>query len=78
MGADRSAGAVAVTVARRRGDALIAWAAKRGGALAIFVLLIVAWEAAVRLTGIKEYLLPTPSNIWTEFWKRREIVAVGA
>ena len=45
---------------------------KRGGALAIFVLLFVVWEVAVRLTGVKEYLLPPPSKVWTEFWKRHD------
>ena len=48
------------------------WLRKRGGALAIFVLLFVVWEVAVRLTGIKEYLLPPPSKVWTEFWKRHD------
>jgi NitT/TauT family transport system permease protein len=38
----------------------------------------VVWEVAVRLTGIKEYLLPAPSKVWIEFWKRHEIVAGGA
>ena len=77
MGPDGSAGALALTPASR-GSALAAWLGKRGGALAIFVLLFVVWEVAVRLTGIKEYLLPAPSKVWTEFWKRHEIVAGGA
>jgi NitT/TauT family transport system permease protein len=63
---------------RLRSGALVAWLGKRGGALAIFVLLFVIWEVAVRVTGIKEYLLPPPSKVWTEFWKRHEIVAGGA
>ncbi|MCC6868648.1 MAG: ABC transporter permease [Burkholderiales bacterium] len=50
----------------------------RGGALAIFALLFIGWELAVRLTGIKEYLLPAPSKIWIEFWKRHDVVAVSA
>ena len=58
-----------------RGRAFAAWLGQRGGALTIFVLLFVVWEVAVRLTGIKEYLLPPPSKVWTEFWKRHEIVA---
>jgi len=70
-----SAGAVAVTP---RTGALAAWLGKRGGALAIFVLLFVVWEVAVRVTGIKEYLLPPPSKVWTEFWKRHAMVSAGA
>ena len=61
-----------------RGRAFAAWFAQRGGALLIFVLLFVVWEAAVHLTGVKEYLLPPPSKVWTEFWKRHEMVAGGA
>ena len=63
---------------RPPGNALITWLGKRGGALAIFVLLFVVWEVAVRVTGVKEYLLPPPSKVWTEFWKRHELVAGGA
>ncbi len=69
---------MALAQTHRRGRALAAWLGKRGGALAIFVLLIVVWELAVRWSGIKEYLLPPPSKVWTEFWKRHEIVAGGA
>ena len=42
------------------------------------MLLFVIWEVAVRVTGIKEYLLPPPSKVWTEFWKRHAIVVGGA
>jgi NitT/TauT family transport system permease protein len=61
-----------------RSGAIVAWLRTRGGALAIFVLLFVVWEVAVRTTGVKEYLLPPPSKVWTEFWKRHDIVAGGA
>jgi len=61
-----------------RTAAIAAWLRRRGGALAIFALLIVLWEVAVRVTGVKEYLLPPPSKVWTEFWKRQDIVAGGA
>ena len=61
-----------------RTAAIAAWLRRRGGALAIFALLIVLWEVAVRVTGVKEYLLPPPSKVWTEFWKRHDIVAGGA
>src|SRR5439155_857675 len=70
--------AMAVTVAARRSAALLAWLRNRGGALAIFVLLFLLWEFAVRLTDIKEYLLPPPSKVWTEFWRRHELVTAGA
>jgi len=54
------------------------WLRRRSGALAIFVLLFVVWELAVRLTGVKEYLLPPPSKVWTEFWKRHDQIAGAA
>ena len=69
---------MAVTVAARRSAALLAWLRNRGGALAIFVLLFLLWEFAVRLTDVKEYLLPPPSKVWTEFWRRHELVTAGA
>jgi len=67
-----------VALASRRGRAFVAWLGHRGGALTIFVLLFVAWEAAVHVFGIKEYLLPPPSKVWSEFWRRHEIVMSGA
>jgi NitT/TauT family transport system permease protein len=63
---------------RLRSNALVGWLGKRGGALAIFVLLFIVWEVAVRITGIKEYLLPPPSTVWIEFWKRHGVVSAGA
>src|SRR4030095_8244098 len=69
---------MAVAHAGDRANALAGWFGKRGGALAIFVLLFVVWEGAVHLTGVKEYLLPPPSKVWTEFWKRHDMVAGGA
>jgi NitT/TauT family transport system permease protein len=55
-----------------------AWLKKRAGAAAIFLLLFVVWELAVRLLGIKEYLLPPPSKVWTEFLKRYDPVMASA
>jgi NitT/TauT family transport system permease protein len=42
----------------------------RGAATAVLVLaaLFVAWEASVRLFGVKPVILPAPSAIWAEFW----------
>src|SRR5690349_2274050 len=74
----RSARSVALASTGLRGSALVAWLRKRGGALVIFVLLFVVWELAVRTTGIKEYLLPAPTKVWTEFWKRHGAVSTGA
>ena len=53
-----------------RESALVAWLRKRGAAIIVFVLLFFAWELSVRVTGIKEYLLPPPSRVYTEFIKR--------
>jgi NitT/TauT family transport system permease protein len=62
----------------RRVAATGAWLKRRGGALLVFALLFLLWEFAVRLTGIKEYLLPPPSKIWTEFVKRFDPVMASA
>lgn len=50
----------------------------RAGALAIFALLALAWEFAVHLFGIKEYLLPPPSKVWAAFVARHDTVIEGA
>jgi NitT/TauT family transport system permease protein len=61
-----------------RESALGAWFRKRGGAIVAFVALFVAWEFAVRVTGIKEYLLPPPSRVYAEFVKRFDPVMASA
>ncbi len=43
------------------------WLKRRAAPLLVFVVLFLLWELAVRLTGMKEYLLPPPSKMWTEF-----------
>jgi NitT/TauT family transport system permease protein len=48
------------------------------GALLMFLVLFVLWELVVKLLGIKEYLLPPPSKIWSEFLKRQTVVAGAA
>jgi NitT/TauT family transport system permease protein len=58
--------------------ALQAWLRKRAGAIVVFVALFLLWEFAVRLLGIKAYLLPPPSLIWAEFLKRSDTVLSGA
>ena len=61
-----------------RAAAVAAWLRKRVGAMLVFAALIVLWEIAVRALGIKEYLLPPPSKVWTEFWRRHDLVMGGA
>jgi len=80
IGPDADAGDEMATPSRanRREAAVRAWLAKRGGAILAFVLLFVAWEFAVRVTGVKEYLLPPPSKVWTEFLKRFDPVMASA
>ncbi len=73
-----SAGAVAALPRPSRSAAVGAWLRKRAGAMLVFALLIVVWEVAVRALGIKEYLLPPPSKVWTEFWNRHDLVMGGA
>jgi NitT/TauT family transport system permease protein len=55
-----------------------AWLRRRAAPLIVFILLFVLWEFAVHLTGVKEYLLPPPSKVWTEFLKRYPTVMDGA
>ena len=57
---------------------LASWLRKRAGLLAIFVVLFLLWEYAVWLFGVKEYLLPPPSKVWSEFVKRWDTVLQGA
>ncbi len=74
MGVDTRApdGAVATPGAFSR------WLRQRLGALLFAIGLLVLWEVAVRVLGIKEYLLPPPSRIWIEFTKRLPVVMDGA
>jgi NitT/TauT family transport system permease protein len=58
--------------------AFAGWLRKRGGMLLVFLALFLLWEYAVWLFGVKEYLLPPPSKVWTEFVKRSDIVMGGA
>jgi len=61
-----------------RSASLGAWLKRRAAPLIVFALLFLLWEGAVHLTGIKEYLLPPPSKVWTEFLKRYPTVMDGA
>jgi NitT/TauT family transport system permease protein len=58
--------------------ALALWLRHRAGALALFALFFLVWEAAVWLFGIKEYLLPPPTKVWAEFSKRAGTVMPNA
>ena len=53
---------------RRRRRLKVLWLHARTIVLPIIVLamLIAAWEAAVRILMIGEYILPAPSRVWTE------------
>jgi len=75
---DTMAATLPVPIESSRGAALTAWLKKRGGAIVVFALLFLAWEFAVRLTGIKEYLLPPPSRVWSEFVRRFDPVMASA
>jgi NitT/TauT family transport system permease protein len=55
-----------------------AWLQRRAGVLVVFLVLFLTWELAVRLFGIKEYLLPPPTRVWTEFVKRFDPVMASA
>jgi NitT/TauT family transport system permease protein len=70
--------ATPAAVAAPRDPALGAWLRKRAGAFLVFLALFLLWEYAVRLFGVKEYLLPPPSKVWTEFLKRSDTVLLGA
>ena len=61
-----------------RSASLGAWLRRRAAPLIVFALLFLLWEGAVHLTGVKEYLLPPPSKVWTEFLKRYPTVMDGA
>ncbi len=60
------------------GRRVATWLRRRIGLIIVFVSLFLLWEFAVKLFGIKEYLLPPPSRIWTEFLKRWPIVFSAA
>ncbi len=60
------------------GAAALRWLRRRAGLIAVFLTLFLTWEFAVKLFGIKEYLLPPPSKIWTEFLKRHPTVLSAA
>jgi NitT/TauT family transport system permease protein len=67
-----------VEVPRAAGGGLGGWLRQRGSALLLCAAPLLLWEVAVRVLGIKEYLLPPPSRIWTEFNKRAGTVMSGA
>ncbi|MCB2029261.1 MAG: hypothetical protein KDH18_11595, partial [Rhodoferax sp.] len=61
-----------------RNNAFTRWLRQRMGALLLALGLLVLWEVAVRVLGVKEYLLPPPTKIWLEFTKRMPTVMDGA
>jgi len=54
------------------------WMRRRVAAFLLAIGLLLLWEVAVRVLGIKEYLLPPPSTIWSAFLKRAPVVLDGA
>jgi NitT/TauT family transport system permease protein len=73
-----SIAAAAPPAAPSAATSLANWLKRRAAPLIVFVLLFLIWEFAVHLTGVKEYLLPPPSKVWTEFLKRWPTVMDGA
>ncbi|MEO8859531.1 MAG: ABC transporter permease [Burkholderiaceae bacterium] len=69
---------VSVPVRSVPANAFTRWWRKRLGAIVLTLGLLLLWEVAVRLLGIKEYLLPPPTTIWREFVKRMPLVMDGA
>jgi NitT/TauT family transport system permease protein len=57
---------------------LAVWLRKRAGMILIFGGLFLLWEFAVSLFGIKEYLLPPPTKVWSDFLQRWDIVLQGS
>lgn len=57
---------------------IAAWLRKRAGLILVFVAIVLFWEYAVKILGIKEYLLPPPSKVWSEFARRYPAVMQGA
>jgi NitT/TauT family transport system permease protein len=56
----------------------LSWLRVNAAAILVFLALALLWEYAVRLFGIKEYLLPPPSKVWSEFLRRHPTVLHGA
>ena len=61
-----------------RAGAIGGWLRKRLAAMILFGVFFAIWESAVTLFGIKEYLLPPPSKVWTEFLRRHDTVMASA
>jgi NitT/TauT family transport system permease protein len=73
-----TAATIAAPAAPSRAASLGVWLKRRIAPLIVFAALFALWEGAVHLTGVKEYLLPPPSKVWTEFLKRYDTVMASA
>ena len=62
----------------RAPNAFAAWLRKRAGLILVFLAIALFWEYAVKIFGIKEYLLPPPTKIASEFARRYPAVMQGA
>jgi NitT/TauT family transport system permease protein len=57
---------------------LKAHAAANGRTLASFASLLVAWELAVRLMGVKHYILPPPTAVLSTLWVKLGTIGSAA
>ena len=67
--------------AQRSGSAfarLKAHAAANGSTIASFASLLVAWELAVRLMGVKHYILPPPTAVLSTLWLKLGTIGAAA
>ncbi len=68
-------GAGVSTVRELRFVAAVRWALP---SVTIVVLLVVAWEVYVRVSGVRPQILPSPSRIATQGWVQHEAIAENA
>src|SRR5215510_4426815 len=54
------------------------WITRNGPVLAIFAIIFVLWEIAVRALSIPDYILPSPSVILTKIWVSWQLLLVNA
>lgn len=66
------------TLPTHGGARVLRWLRRRLGLILVFAGLCLVWEYAVNIFGIKEYLLPPPTRIWSDFLKRYPTVMAGA
>lgn len=55
-----------------------AWLAAHGRTIASFAGLLLVWEGATRLFGVKPYILPAPSAVLTMLWAKSATIGAAA